>query len=614
MAASRRDGAQRQPQYHLITFATEEYADKARDLLESGRLVGGFDHVRLLGPSDIDDDFKARNAWAFGMKPGAGAGAGGGSGTGSYAYYIWKPYVVFRYMMECVAPGDVLCYCDSLYMFINDARPLIDGWTRQSPHVALTENTPYHCKFTEEDWTKRDAMLLMGVESECHECVERFDRAPQLSAGFVCVRKGFKGMSFVSEWLTYCQDRRIVSDNDDFVSRRCRPPAYRHNRHDQTVLSLLGKKWGIPFRPFGPGVLHNLRRNSGDPVIDARVQEVLRLIGARDPRVRMTEERPSLPLNPLPSLSLSPLQATPLVKKSGRKLAVIMTLYDEMPHADAWRAFFAGAEPDRVSLYVHQVTRAPLPHGFGLRTVPTHPSSYGGMDHWRLYNHLLAHALADDADNRMFVFVSQSCVPLRSFDEVFASAFASEKQSEKQGDQQSGRSMFTQYPEFDRTRVRHLTGVIAEENISKAEAWCALTRAHAQRMVDDEALIVKLFDPADQGNRVWYPDEHIYLTYLRHVGLGDQVGDQSDRGPTYTHWTPDHALLTYMVIHETSLREMVRAGYWFARKFAPGCRVRLRSPFSAHGVCGSEDNMSLSDFCAMNMAMPNPLDRIGFRV
>ena len=63
------------------------------------------------------------------------------------------------------------------------------------------------------------------------------------------VRKGFKGMSFVSEWLTYSQDRRIVTDDDDIVSRRCRPPEYRHNRHDQTVLSLLGKKWGIPFRP-----------------------------------------------------------------------------------------------------------------------------------------------------------------------------------------------------------------------------------------------------------------------------------------------------------------------------------------------------------------------------
>ena len=533
------------PKYHLITFATDAYADKARDLLESGRVVGGFDVMRVYGPGFIDDDFKQRNAWAFAAKPDA-----------NYGYYIWKPYILFRHMMERAAPGDVVCYCDSLYMFIADARPLIDGWTRDFPHVALTANTPYHCLFMEEDWTKRDAMALMGVESECRDCVERFEKSPQLSAGFVCVRKGFKGMSFVSEWLTYCQDRRIVSDDDDVVSRRCRPPSYHHNRHDQTVLSLLGKKWRIPFRTFRSGVLHNLRRHSCDPAIDARAQEVLRLINANDQRVFMEESRPEKQ----PSTVVFPGQ------NARDKLAIIMTLYDEMPHAELWHAFFKGSNPSNVNLYIHQVTpnKSLLPYGFGARLVPTHPSGYGTMEHWRLYNHLLSHALADDAENRRFVFVSQACIPVRPFNDVYALAFANEK------------SKFARFADNDISmhRLGHLItrNKIARCNLDKAEAWCMLTRKHADVFVKDEFKIITLFD--DGNNGIWYPGEHIYPTYLRHIGLANEM---ENGGPTYTQWQhlPQSTLTTFSTINEDDMQQIISHRYWFARKFVKSCVVKL---------------------------------------
>ena len=462
--------------YHLITFATDEYVDRARDLLESGRLVGGFDCVCAYSPIHIDNDFKERNAWAFGIMR-----------DRCYGYYIWKPYIMFKHMMEKAAPGDIVCYCDCNYIFIANARCMLAKWTHHNPHIALTQNTPYHQLFTEEDWTKRDAMLLMGVETNCcYECTERFEKSTQLSAGFVCVRKCFKSMSFVSEWLTYSQDRRIITDEDDVVSKRSRPPGYVHNRHDQTVLSLLGKKWCIPYKIFGSGVLHNLRRKSGNPTIDRRARDVMRLIRAKDQRHYTTEGRPGLGM------------------ENKWKLAFIMMLTDELPHADAWQTFFAGADPDRVTLYIHQVTPAPLPHGFGCRVV-LHAQTLTKL---RLCNHLMEHALADDNDNQLFVIVNPwSCAPLRPFNEIYTLAGGSSPQGRKKQ-----QSRFEQCVEIS------------------ANATCALARDHAQRIVDDNSFL----DQPESGPI----EEHVYATYLRNAGLSQEV--DTDFGLTDRWFGPHH--------------------------------------------------------------------------
>lgn len=51
-------------------------------------------------------------------------------------------------------------------------------------------------------------------------------------------------MSFVSEWLTYAQDSRIITDDKNIFGLD-NYPGFRGHRHDQTILSLLAKKWGL---------------------------------------------------------------------------------------------------------------------------------------------------------------------------------------------------------------------------------------------------------------------------------------------------------------------------------------------------------------------------------
>ena len=65
----------------------------------------------------------------------------------------------------------------------------------------------------------------------------------QYMAGIQIYRKTKYTIKFIQEWLHYCQDARIITDDQNTMGKE-NYPGFRDNRHDQTVLSLLIKKYG----------------------------------------------------------------------------------------------------------------------------------------------------------------------------------------------------------------------------------------------------------------------------------------------------------------------------------------------------------------------------------
>ena len=55
-------------------------------------------------------------------------------------------------------------------------------------------------------------------------------------------------MAFVTQWLAYAQDSRAITDDANALGA----PNYKdfhENRHDQSILSLLAKKWNLTTYP-----------------------------------------------------------------------------------------------------------------------------------------------------------------------------------------------------------------------------------------------------------------------------------------------------------------------------------------------------------------------------
>ncbi len=185
--------------------------------------MGKVDEVLSYHPEDIDKDFYEKNKYNFNYERGGG-------------YFIWKPYFVYKAMKEKLKKGDYLVYCDSDTVYINNTRYLINYMRKKQKKIL---SFIYHKNYLEKHWSKRDAFILMTSESKT------ITNSPQIIATYFVLKKCKLTENFVIEWLKYCEDPRIVTDEPN-VLHKSNYNGFTENRYDQTVFSiLLKKKYGI---------------------------------------------------------------------------------------------------------------------------------------------------------------------------------------------------------------------------------------------------------------------------------------------------------------------------------------------------------------------------------
>jgi hypothetical protein len=213
--------------YHFITFATSEFMTFAEQNVKSALKLGGFDTAKIYTMNDIDSYYIKQNANLFKHKR-----------LGGYA--VWKPYIIYKRLLE-IDENDILCYNDSKYLWLTDVRNM-EKQLLSDKNIGVYSNKPNSGNHIEKQWTKGDAFLLMNIPN--NDFGNNIKNSPQAWSGFILLRKSFNPLRFIGEWLTYNQDYRIASDSPSLLTKN--DNIFEENRHDQTILSLLCKKWGIP--------------------------------------------------------------------------------------------------------------------------------------------------------------------------------------------------------------------------------------------------------------------------------------------------------------------------------------------------------------------------------
>jgi hypothetical protein len=211
--------------YHFITFATPDHMSFAKNNVKSALEVGKFDTAIIYTMDDIDDYYKVKNAHLLKHKRLAG-------------YAVWKPYIIFKRLLE-IDENDILCYNDSKYIWLTNVRNM-ESQLLNSKNIGVYMNKPNSGTHIEKQWTKGDAFVLMNMYNNIDDNIKN---SPQVWSGYILLRKGFNPIRFIGEWLTYNQDSRIASDSPTKLAPN--DVIFTENRHDQTILSLLCKKWGI---------------------------------------------------------------------------------------------------------------------------------------------------------------------------------------------------------------------------------------------------------------------------------------------------------------------------------------------------------------------------------
>jgi len=91
-------------------------------------------------------------------------------------------------------------------------------------------------------WTKRDAFILTGTDEP------KYTHSAARAGGWFLLRKNDESRKFINECYDYSLDQRIITDSPNELGLD-NYPGFICNRHDETITTLVSKKWGLfPYR------------------------------------------------------------------------------------------------------------------------------------------------------------------------------------------------------------------------------------------------------------------------------------------------------------------------------------------------------------------------------
>ena len=202
-----------------ITFGNSIFRRQIELNRKSALEVGEVDEHYAYNPHDLDEAFKKKNKEILSRGRGSG-------------YWLWKPYIINKTIIEKLNYGDYLIYIDAAMIFMNSSHLLIDFLKENNASMWFNRLTLKERKFS-----KRDAFIIMGVDKPY------YSETNQYMAGIQIYKKSDYTIKFIQEWLNYCQDKRIITDDKNTLGEH-NYQGFIENRHDQTALSLLIKKYG----------------------------------------------------------------------------------------------------------------------------------------------------------------------------------------------------------------------------------------------------------------------------------------------------------------------------------------------------------------------------------
>lgn len=255
--------------------------------------------------------------------------------------------------------------------------------------------------------------------------------------------------------------------------------------------------------------------------------------------------------------------------KKTKKIAFCFLIYEEIYHEDIWYNYLKDVDKNKYNIYIHYKEDKPLKHFDKYKLKTTIPTCWGCLSLVQAQNLILNEALTDD-DNQHFIWLSDSCIPLKKFDTVY-NFLDSEK------------SYFNIAPDEQVfPRANNALKYIKKENIKKASMASIINRKHAQLFVNNTKNINLWFKDIN------VPDEIVYITLLHHYNLENELvltpniaagaiifAQWSDMKNYKTFKNSKKIKVTpytYEYICPEELNYLIKSKSLFARKFIKGCK------------------------------------------
>jgi len=203
----------------LVNFANDLFEEKQKYQNITANEIGSIDKIYSFSPNDIDKDFYKNNEVILSNPRGNG-------------YWLWKPYFIKK-ILETLHENDYLLYLDSGAYFINPLDSLISLQKELDQDILI-----FHNPQIEINYTKRDTFILLDCDNA------KYTKSKQILGGINLWKKTDFTINFLNEWLKYGCDPRCITDIGNtlgFDNYR----EFKEHRHDQSIFSLLCKKYNL---------------------------------------------------------------------------------------------------------------------------------------------------------------------------------------------------------------------------------------------------------------------------------------------------------------------------------------------------------------------------------
>ena len=253
---------------------------------------------------------------------------------------------------------------------------------------------------------------------------------------------------------------------------------------------------------------------------------------------------------------------------NNKKIAFCFLIYEEINHEDLWYQFFKNIDKNKYNIYIHYKVDNPLKYFQSYKLKNTIETCWGCLSIVEAQNLILKEALKDEM-NQHFVWLSDSCIPIKSFDYIYNYL-------------DTNKSYFNISPDSQVfPRANNVLKYINKKKIKKASMPSIINKKHAELFVNNDENISNWFKDI---NNV---DEIVYITLLYHNNLQNELvltPNIATGAIIFTGWADmsnykhfDKSKLSknqpnsYDYICPEELDYLVKSKSLFARKFNKKC-------------------------------------------
>lgn len=232
---------------HFITYGNAKFARAKARILKEAEEFGEFKTVTGYGPEDLPDNFKENFKHILTQPRGGG-------------YWIWKCHILTE-RLKSLSDGEFLIYLDAGCK-LNKA-----GKKRFNEYISMLDASKYGIMSfkmsgnngpggfeKEKKWTTRQIFDYFKVDIN-----SQIANDGQYLGGILIIQKSSHSNLIIEKYSQSLTDNPLLFT--DYYNNTNQCSEFKDNRHDQSVLSLIRKKYGSVIidgdeswmQPFGIG-------------------------------------------------------------------------------------------------------------------------------------------------------------------------------------------------------------------------------------------------------------------------------------------------------------------------------------------------------------------------